>query len=115
MNEIIIKSLAVNALIGALPEEKGKSQRLLIDITIEPDVPFSELNDTLGQTVDYAAVAEQTGLCAAAHHRDLIETLAVDIATMILKQFRARGVTVEIRKFILPHAEYVAVRHSCRR
>lgn len=115
MNAIIIKGLSVDAFIGVLPEEKGKTQRLLIDTTIVPDVPFPELNDTLARTVDYAAVAEQIISCALARHRDLIETLATDIVTMILRDFRAREVTVEIRKFILPNAKYVAVRHSDRR
>ena len=37
-------------------------------------------------------------------HWKLIETLAVDLAQMILEEFGPRSVTVEVKKFILPHA-----------
>jgi dihydroneopterin aldolase len=46
---------------------------------------------------------------AAARPRKLIETLAEEIAQAILAGFAVKKVEVEIRKFILPDAEWVGV------
>jgi dihydroneopterin aldolase len=40
----------------------------------------------------------------------LIETLAVDLAGMILREFRPARVAVEVKKFVLPEARWVSVR-----
>jgi len=40
----------------------------------------------------------------------LIETLAEDIATMILNDFDAARVQIEVRKFIIPQTRYVGVK-----
>jgi dihydroneopterin aldolase len=40
----------------------------------------------------------------------LIETLAVEMAEMILREYRPQWVSVEIKKFILPQTRYVAVK-----
>jgi dihydroneopterin aldolase len=42
----------------------------------------------------------------------LIETAAVEIAGVVLREFRPRRVSVEVKKFVLPEAEYVSVRVS---
>ena len=40
----------------------------------------------------------------------LIETLASDIANLVLREFAVESVTVEVQKFVLPETRYVAVR-----
>jgi dihydroneopterin aldolase len=45
-----------------------------------------------------------------ARPRRLIETLADEIAMALLTRFPLRAVNVELRKFILPDAAFVAVR-----
>jgi dihydroneopterin aldolase len=45
-------------------------------------------------------------------HWKLIETLAVDIAQMVLEDFGPRSVMVEVKKFIIPEARHVSVRVS---
>ena len=52
---------------------------------------------------------------AAARPRRLIETLALDIAGEILARFAVASVDVELRKYILPDTDYVAVRLSRHR
>jgi dihydroneopterin aldolase len=42
----------------------------------------------------------------------LIETLASDIAALVLREFGARRVHVEVKKFIIPEARHVSVRIS---
>lgn len=113
MNEIVIKGLAVEACVGVPDEERSRPQRLLIDITLTPRAAFEDLRDDIIQTADYDAAARRITAFAAERPRRLIETLAVEIATLLLAEFPVTSAEVEIRKFILPDTEFVAVR--CRR
>ena len=65
--------------------------------------------DDLTGTIDYYQVTRR--LLAFGENRPwkLIETLAVDIAGMILQEFGPQAVTVRVKKFILPETRYVAV------
>jgi dihydroneopterin aldolase len=113
MNEIVIKSLAVQACVGVPDEERSRPQRLLIDVVMCPHIPFADLQDDITLTADYDAAARRIAAFAAERPRRLIETLAGEIAGMLLAEFPLDSAEVEIRKFILPETEYVAVR--CRR
>ena len=113
MNEIRIESLRVRTRIGVPDEERADEQEVEIDLRIEPGVDFSEMDDDISKTIDYAQVCERIAELAAARPRNLIETLAADIAEFVRDKFAARSVEVEVRKFILPQTRHVAVR--CRR
>jgi 7,8-dihydroneopterin aldolase/epimerase/oxygenase len=112
MDAIIIKGLEVDAFIGVSDAERTSSQRLRIDAILTPLAPFSTLNDDIGRTVDYHAATQRIASVAASRPRRLIETLAEDIAGMLVGEFAARRAEVEVRKFALPGTEYVAVHCS---
>lgn len=110
MNEILIRGLRAWAFIGVPHDERASAQELVIDITLEPHTPFADLGDDLAKTVDYAAVAASVTSIVEDRPRRLIETLASEIVSSLLAEFPARSATVEIRKFILPNTDHVAVR-----
>jgi FolB domain-containing protein len=110
MNEILIAGLRVKTRIGVPDEERLDEQELEFDIRIQPAKAFVEMQDRLEDTIDYAKVCERVAEIASAKPRKLIETLADEIAEMILSEFHARRVEVELRKFILPQTRHVAVR-----
>ena len=112
MNEIWIKGLKVRSLVGVLQEERQQEQELLVDLCIQPPSPFAYMNDDIMRTIDYAAVAQRVRGLAAEGARHLIETLAADIARLLVDEFHAVSVTVEVRKFVLPETDFVAAR--CR-
>ncbi len=110
MNEIVIKGLRFMAHVGVPDAEIAHAQELLADIVFVPLTSFQDLGDEIAATVDYDAAACRAAAIAVEKPRRLIETLAEDIACGLLEEFPARSVAVEIRKFILPQTEYVAVR-----
>ena len=112
MSEILIAGLRVKTHIGVPDEERAAEQEVEIDIRIQPMRNFLEMGDDLSKTIDYAQVCERVSSLAAARPRRLIETLADEIARLILAEFEARFVEVELRKFILPQTRHVAVRCS---
>ena len=64
--------------------------------------------DKIGQTINYAIVAEETQRFVHDQAVNLIETLADRLAAHLLNNFPIQKITVEIRKFPLEHAKHVS-------
>ena len=77
---------------------------------LEPIRDFRALEDRIENTVDYFALTEFVKAFSLARPRRLIETLAEEIATELLARFALSAVEIELRKFILPDTQFVAVR-----
>jgi FolB domain-containing protein len=110
MDTITITDLEVFYCVGVPDEERAQPQRLLLTIEMEHDFRTAATEDELRGTIDYFAVSQRLLKLGHGLHWKLIETLAVDIAGVILEEFGARGVTVTVKKFIIPQAQHVAVR-----
>ena len=109
MDKIIINDLEVRYCVGVPDQERGTPQRLLLRVEMAHDFDLAARHDDLTGTIDYYQVTRR--LLAFGENRQwkLIETLAVDIAGMILQEFGPQAVTVRVKKFILPETRYVAV------
>jgi dihydroneopterin aldolase len=106
---ISIEQLEVFARVGVTENERGYPQRLTLTISAWPNQSFDRLDDDITQTINYSAI------CAAArdftrdHSTKLIETLAAQLASHLLKIFPIRKVCIELRKFVLPDSKHVSV------
>ena len=109
MDKIIISELEVSFRVGVTPEERSRPQRLLITVELAHDFKAAAARDDLAETIDYAAVSSRLIQFGAECEWELIETLAEDVAGMILEEFSPRQVSVEVKKFVIPQARYVAV------
>lgn len=110
MDTILISDLEVRYCVGVPEEERGHPQRLLLSIEMDRDFAPAASADDLTQTINYFAVSQQLLKFGDGRSWKLIETLAVDIAKNILKEFKPAKVRVLVKKFIVPEAQYVAVR-----
>ena len=110
MDQIIINDLEVHYRIGVPDEERRQAQRLLISLVIDHSFGSAQDSDDLSQTIDYGAITMELGRFGEGKEWKLIERLANDIAQWILRKFRAERVGVTVKKFIIPNANYVAVR-----
>jgi len=90
-------------------EERSQPQKLVLDVQLETD--FRGTADDIGRATDYAVVADWlTAECTRREVR-LLETLIEHLAEGLLAVFpRVSAVWLEIRKFVLPNTESVAVR-----
>lgn len=109
-DSIEIKNLEAGARVGITDIERSEIQKISICLRLIPNYSLSGLADDIKRTVNYQTVSQRVIELAALGERKLIETLAEDIAAMLLDQFNLRRVIVEIRKFILPETDYVAVK-----
>ena len=110
MDTITVCDLEVFYQVGVPDAERARPQRLLL--TVEMDLDFSEAaaRDDLRATVDYFEVSRRLLALGEGRSWKLIETLAVDIAELVLAEFSPQTVRVEVKKFILPETRFVAVK-----
>jgi FolB domain-containing protein len=104
-----IQGLEVTAQVGVPDQERAISQRLLLDLRFAAVDQPADLGDDLSLTIDYYAVSLRVIGIAQEHPRKLIETLADEVASVLLGEYSLRWIEITIRKFILPNAEWVSV------
>lgn len=109
MDKIVIQDLEVQTRVGVTEAERAQVQRLLVTVRMERDLAEAGRNDDMAATTDYTAVVEMIGALLAERSRNLIESVAHDIAEAILSHQLAKAVTVEVKKFSVPGARHVAV------
>jgi dihydroneopterin aldolase len=107
---ILIEALELSSFIGVPDEERTDVQRLTASLVLEPIRDFRALEDQIENTVDYFVLKQFVKALSLSRPRRLIETLAEEIAAELLTRFPLRSVEVELRKFILSDAQFVAVR-----
>ena len=110
MDTIIIADLEVMYRVGVPAQERRNPQRLLVSVELGADFRRAAARDNLGETVDYDSVSRRLLRFGDDREWQLIETLSVEIAETLLSEYSAQTITVEIKKFVIPQAHYVAVR-----
>ena len=110
VDTIVISDLEVCFRVGVADEERRYPQRLLLTVEMGSDIGRAIISDAIADTVDYFAVSQALLNFGERREWRLIEKLAADIAEMILSRFKPSRVTVELKKFVIPQAQFVAVR-----
>lgn len=108
-DQIHIEQLEVFARVGVTENERANPQRLTLSITVWPREPFANLQDDITRATNYSGVCAVARDFASDRSDRLIETLASELAAKLLQSFAIEKVRLELRKFVLPDAEYVAV------
>lgn len=84
---------------GVLAEEKENGQPFIVDMTCWLDFAAAAQSDDLTQTVNYAELAEVAAAVIEGPSRDLIETVAAEIADNVMARFdKLLAVEVTIHK-----------------
>jgi 7,8-dihydroneopterin aldolase/epimerase/oxygenase len=112
---IEIRRLRVSTHIGVPDEERAEAQILWVTLRLVPSQGFDGLADDISRTINYYEVSLEIEALAAARPRQLIETLALEIADHLLGNHPLTSVAVSIEKHILPNTECVAVHLERRR
>ena len=110
MDLITIAELEVWYHVGVPDQERAEAQRLLLTVEMAYDFSIAAAHDDVRATIDYDAVTQRLLRFGEGRSWRLIESLAVEVADLILREFHPRVVSVEVRKFVIPQARYVSVR-----
>lgn len=98
MDIIFIDDLRVQTLIGIYPREKAVPQTIEISLRIGSSTASAGASDDIGDTIDYAVVAERLRTELGVRHFNLLEKLAEHVATILLEDFGAQWVQVSVAK-----------------
>lgn len=109
-NHIIIERLRLPARLGVLSHEKKGAQTVCVSLAFGLPSRDCFESDAIGDTVDYAAVAERLRRMAVEKHYNLVEYLAGKMAEIVLYEFGASWVKLQCRKIdVVPGCRYVGV------
>jgi dihydroneopterin aldolase len=97
-DKIMLKGLAFYGNHGVSPHEKALGQRFIVDVTLECDTRAAGLSDNLADAVDYVPAYEIVKAVMEGESKNLIESVAEDIAGQILEKLNVGAVSVTIKK-----------------
>jgi len=109
MSKIAIVDLEVYYHVGVTDEERAKPQRLLVTVEMSLDFSAASVSDRIERTINYQAVADEILKFGEGRSWRLLEKLVTNLADRIMIQHSPHEVTVEVKKFSIPQARYVAV------
>lgn len=100
-DRIELRGLRVRGNHGVFGHERADGQDFIVDITVWMDLSAAAASDALADTYDYGVLAQRAAAIIAGPARDLIETVAAEIADEVLGDARVQAVEVTLHK---PHA-----------
>ncbi len=83
---------------GVFDHERRDGQDFVIDITVWIDLVAAAASDDLPDTVDYGVLAQRAADIVAGPPRNLIETVAAEIAEDVMVDQRVHAVEVVVHK-----------------
>lgn len=86
-DKILIKGLKLNAFIGIYPFEHKKLQPLIFNLSISSAISFAKVGNDLSKSIDYAHLVTFIQEFVKSKKHLLIETLAEELAQLLLKNF----------------------------
>ena len=118
MDKILIPDYRISCHVGVPKEERDVAQDVLIDIELQLDLSQAGRADDFALTVDYTEVCKTVATTVERRPRKLIETIAEEVAEVLLANHRVQAVKVQVRKpgaladRGIPYAAVVVERHG---
>lgn len=100
-DRIELRGLTVRGHHGVFDHERRDGQDFIVDVTVWIDLADAAASDDLKDTFDYGILAQRAADIVAGPARNLIETVAAEIADDVMTDSRVHAVEVVVHK---PHA-----------
>jgi dihydroneopterin aldolase len=101
-DRITLTGLKVRGNHGVFDHEKRDGQEFVVDLTLWIDLGDAARDDDLSKTVDYGELAKRAAQIVSGPPRDLIETVAAEVADEIMTDQRVFATEVTIHKPAAP-------------
>ncbi len=98
LRHVFIRDLVLSASIGVHKREHGAPQRIRINVDLGVRESDGPIGDELDNVVCYEEIAAGIRSVVAAHHVNLVETLAEEIAGVCLRDLRVRSARIRVEK-----------------
>ena len=99
MDTLKINGIEVECVLGDLPEERTREQKIQVDVSLELDLEAASASDSIDDTVDYALLVGNIREALEDAKCRLLERAAGVVADVCLSDPRVERVTVGVRKF----------------
>jgi 7,8-dihydroneopterin aldolase/epimerase/oxygenase len=97
-DRIELRGLTVRGRHGVYDHERADGQDFVVDITVWIDLVDAAASDDLSDTYDYGVLAERAADIVGGPARNLIETVAGEIADDVMNDKRVHAVEVVVHK-----------------
>jgi FolB domain-containing protein len=98
MDQVLIKNLRCRGIIGINPDEREKTQEILLNIVLFADLRKAGESDDIADCVNYRTVAKKAQAHAESAARFTVEALAADLAKLCLAEPGVIKVRVRVEK-----------------
>ena len=98
MDIIYLNDLRVDAVIGIYEWERRTRQRVILDIELGVDIREAARTDDIENTLNYKAVAKRVMAFVSKSSFQLVETLAENVAAIILSEFNVSWCRLRVNK-----------------
>ena len=75
-NALFIRDMIVEMVIGAYDDERGKTQKVRVNVIAEPSIWPDASHDNLNETVSYDTIVQHVWRVTREGHTHLVETVA---------------------------------------
>ena len=97
-DRIELRGLTIRGNHGVFDHERADGQDFVVDITVWIDLAAAAASDDLADTVDYGALAQRAAAIVGGPARNLIETVAAEVAEDVMTDERVHAVEVVLHK-----------------
>lgn len=95
-----IRELEVHAILGLLPHERRRRQRLTVDIELDYDASTAEASDDIADALDYRKLVDLVRITLQTRQFELLEAAVAGLSDEIFRTFQqATRLQVTLRKY----------------
>ncbi|HJY42266.1 MAG TPA: dihydroneopterin aldolase [Steroidobacteraceae bacterium] len=98
MDKIFLSALTVECIVGIWEWERRVKQTVIIDLELATDIRRAAASDHIDDTIDYKKVAKRLLAFVGESQFNLVETLAEQIARVVVTEFGVSWVKVRLNK-----------------
>jgi dihydroneopterin aldolase len=98
MDKIFLSALTVECIVGIWDWERRVKQTVIIDLEMAADIRKAAASDRIEDTIDYKKVAKRLLAFVGESQFHLVETLAEQIARVVVTEFGVSWVKVRLNK-----------------
>ncbi|HEX5339720.1 MAG TPA: dihydroneopterin aldolase [Gammaproteobacteria bacterium] len=98
MDIVFIRDLRIDTVVGVYDWERRIRQTVILDLDMGTDIRRAAASDKIDDTLDYKTVAKRVSQYVSEQEFQLVETLAENVATIVLKEFKVPWVKIALHK-----------------
>jgi dihydroneopterin aldolase len=97
-DRIFVDNFRLGCRVGITPDERLKSQEVLLDVSLFLSLGAAGASDSVKDTVNYKDFMERVSRFVSSREFSLLESLAEGVAAVALEAFPLERVMVKVRK-----------------